>query len=150
MFHYESCGLDNIYLINGYAMHETEYGQAVSIENLDSLHQAIVSELVNAPRRLTGSEVRFLRKELDMSQKSLGGLMDKTDQMVAHWEKENYSMPQSDELILRMLASESILHQNKNINFLIRLLKDHDEAEIAQDRKFKESERGWEACIDAA
>ena len=87
MYHYTDSGLDNIYLVNGYTEHQTPYGRAVSIYNLEGLHDTIASKLVDGPNRLTGAELRFLRHELDISQKRLGKFLGKTEQAVARWEK---------------------------------------------------------------
>jgi len=38
MYHYTECGLDNVWLANGYR----QRGDAVSIENSEGLHEAIL------------------------------------------------------------------------------------------------------------
>jgi hypothetical protein len=34
LYHYQECGLDNVYLANGYREVETPYGPAVSVEDV--------------------------------------------------------------------------------------------------------------------
>jgi putative transcriptional regulator len=75
MYHYTECGLRNIWLANGYHVHKTPYGKGMSIEHVESLQRAIAQSLVRKAARLTGAEFRFLRKEQDLSQKSLAGLI---------------------------------------------------------------------------
>ena len=41
MYHYTDSGLDNVVLESGYREVNTEYGNGVSIDNLDALHLAI-------------------------------------------------------------------------------------------------------------
>lgn len=108
MYHYNSCGLDNIFLVNGYEIIETADGNGVSIQDIDGLHKAIASALVNSDILLTGKEFRFLRVEMDLSQKAIGGLMGVTDQAIAKWEKGEIQLPVLADKAIRDHYSESI------------------------------------------
>ncbi len=140
--HYATCGLDSVYLVNGFEHHETGYGHGVSVHDLDGLHRAIAVYLVNLKRELTGKEFRFLRVELDMSQKALGGLFKKTDQAVAIWEKRN-KVPREVDIILRNLYMESI-GKNPRVQDLIDQINDLDRTiqEIGEVC-FREYKNGW-------
>ena len=46
MYHYTECGLDNVWLSNGYTEKKTAYGKAVSISNADELHKILAEDLV--------------------------------------------------------------------------------------------------------
>lgn len=61
MHHYTECGLDNVWLANGFTKKKTAYGEAVSITHADGLHQLLAEDLINKHARLTGKEFRFLR-----------------------------------------------------------------------------------------
>lgn len=87
MFHYVSCGLPNVYLKNGYSILETPFGNAVSIQDVEGLHTQIAVTIAQNERRLTGTEFRFLRKYLDMSQSALGQIIGVSDQTIANYEK---------------------------------------------------------------
>ena len=87
MYQYIGCGLDNIWLSDGYRVKQTPYGTSVSVEDVEGLHNAIGMYLVNFKPILSGKEFRFLRNELEMSQKSFGDLLGISDQAVALWEK---------------------------------------------------------------
>ena len=71
-YHYTQCGLDNVWLTNGYEITETPYGKSLSIDDVEGLHTAITQALIDIARPLTGDELRFLRIHLDLSQKALG------------------------------------------------------------------------------
>jgi DNA-binding transcriptional regulator YiaG len=86
-YHYEECGLDNVYLENGYVIHDTSYGKGVSIHHTDLLHKLIGDWLVELPRPLTGAELRFLRLELDMTQRNLAAILGTEEQSLRRWEK---------------------------------------------------------------
>lgn len=92
-YHYTECGLDNVYLMNGFEVTETPYGPGVIFHDVDGLHLAIGLQLADQSAPLTGAEVRFLRHELDLSQKVLAGLLGVDEQTVARWEKNKATIP---------------------------------------------------------
>lgn len=92
MYHYRECGLDNVWLRNGYKEHDTPYGKGVSITNVEGLLDVIALHLVQKEALLTGKELRFLRVQMGLSQKELGELQGVSAQMVSLWERKN-SLP---------------------------------------------------------
>lgn len=108
MYQYTACGLDNIWLKNGFEKHSTSYGDGVAIHNLDGLHRVIALEIIKSTLPLTGKEFRFLRIELDFSQKIVADLMDKTAQAVATWEKGTVTLPRLADKAIRDMYMESI------------------------------------------
>ena len=79
-YHYTESGLDHIWLEDGFTLeNHPNYGELVSIWNARGLHLAIGRWLIGQPRRLTGAEFRFLRTEMDLSQRLLGQLLGVTD-----------------------------------------------------------------------
>jgi putative transcriptional regulator len=87
MYHYKSCGLDNVFLKNGFVIKQTPYGQAVAIEDVEGLHLAIASDLLRQKTPLTGAQFRFLRKEQDLTQAEMAAILGVGEQTVAAWEK---------------------------------------------------------------
>lgn len=76
MYHYKECGLSNIWLHDGYAISECEeFGELVSISSVNELHKIIGLYLISEVPSLAGEQIRFLRKELNLSQKNLAGLL---------------------------------------------------------------------------
>ena len=124
MFHYTACGLDNVWLKNGYDEHDTKEGKGVSIHNLDELHTAIGHSLAHKNAPLTGKEFRYLRIELDFSQKAIGDILEKTDQTIANWEKDNVALPRLADAAIRTLYLESV--GDEPISGLITKLADLD------------------------
>ena len=41
LFHYQSCGLDNVWLRNGFQIKQTAYGETVAIADVTGLHNTI-------------------------------------------------------------------------------------------------------------
>jgi hypothetical protein len=67
-YHYTECGLSNIFLLNGYNFIETPRGKAISINDLNGLHNAIGLWLTTSKKNLSDEEIRFLNDELLLSQ----------------------------------------------------------------------------------
>lgn len=146
MYQYTACGLDNIWLKNGYEISESPDGRGVSIHDLDSLHKLIADGVVNKPAPLNGKEFRFLRMEMDLSQKAVGDLMDKTDQMIARWEKGSNAVPVLADVAIRNLYMESI--GKTPIAGLLKELSNLDRQLHELKIELEETQQGWkyEAC----
>ncbi len=88
-YHYVASGLPNIYLLNGVSHDDTPYGEMVTIKNLNGLHRAIGLHIIEKQEQMTGTEFRFLRKQIGLTQVELADMMRVTDQTVANYEKGN-------------------------------------------------------------
>lgn len=117
-YHYRACGLDDVYLLNGYELVETSYGKGVQIENVEALHRAIAMHLVMMQKPLKAKEFRFLRKQLDLTQKELGDLMKVDAQTVARYEKAESEIPGPTDFLLRMLCAIELMPSDKREEFL--------------------------------
>lgn len=98
---YTACGLDNVWLANGFKVKTTRHGNAVAINDVDGLHQLIAQTLIDKPGRLTGKEFRFLRTQLGLSQEALGALLDFSENAVSLWERKD-TVPAACDQWLRM------------------------------------------------
>lgn len=152
-YHYTECGLDNVYLKNGYRFGEHRSEKGVAFENIDGLHQAIGLALVNAPSPLRGKEFRFLRIELGPSQAGLGKLFGVDKQTIARWEKGETYSAEADRLI-RLIYAESILGAG-NLREIIQRLADRDDIDhdylVFKEQRgkwnvFKEQRGKWKAA----
>lgn len=135
MYHYTESGLRNIWLANGFNRTQTPYGTAVAIEDVDGLHQAIGNMLVTKSGRLTGTEFRFLRKEQDLSQRSLADLIGCTSQQILRWETGKTRLPKWADRIGRVIYRECIEGNVQIREFVDRLNKADAEAH-ARKREF--------------
>ena len=70
---YRDCGLDGIYLLNGYAVLEHDGERHVSVTDVEGLHKAIGRHLVSYRKTLAPKEIRFLRNVMDITQAELAG-----------------------------------------------------------------------------
>ena len=115
LYHYIECGLQNIWLKNGFIIEEMDSEKTVAIEDLDGLHRAIGIEICRH-RFISGDEFRFLRKELDMSQSKLGEILGVSENSIANWER-NSSIPKAAIALLKGLYFEKI-NQNYTLSYV--------------------------------
>jgi len=108
-YHYDVCGLEGIYLLNGYSVEHIDDEEFVSVTNVEGLHKEIGRHLVTNRKALTPREIRFLRKTMDMTQSDLATLLSTTSQSVARWEKGTCEMPGVSEKLLRIFFLTSLL-----------------------------------------
>lgn len=144
MYKYLGCGLDNILLRNGYELRKTASGvNVVAIQDVAGLHSAIAQNLCDVTRPLTSKEFKFLRKELDMSQRQVALLARVEEQTVSLWERGS-SINSASEMLLRSLMKESL-----SGNPEVRALMDRF---CALDRETRANESQadleFEACPD--
>ena len=142
-YHYKSCGLDNVYLLNGYEEIEVDGQNAIAIHDQDGLHKAIAKHLIDKSAPLSGAEFRFLRTELDLSQKTLGQLLSVSEQAVAKWEKGQVKNIGVADSMLRLLARERLLNQEGAVYEFITQLAALD-AHVDQGKlELEETDEGW-------
>jgi DNA-binding transcriptional regulator YiaG len=108
LYHYRMSGLDGIYLSDGFDVIETHRGSGVVLHDVAGLHRAIGRHLVKSRSRLSGAELRFLRKDLDYTQAELARVLGVTGQQVARWEKGQSAMPTSADAMVRLIYAERI------------------------------------------
>lgn len=139
MYHYTESGLRNVWLANGYRVRSIGGEQAVAIHDADELHRTIGRALACKPR-LTGSELRFLRKEMGLSQKRLAELLGSTEQTVSLWERGR-RIPNGYDRLIRVLYLEK-LDGNVKVQETIDKLIGLDLKE-AEKMVFEDTDAGW-------
>lgn len=120
--HYTACGLDDIYLLNGFGVEETDYGRGVSVENVDGLHHAIGLHLIEHRKALSPKEFRYLRKQMDLTQAELGAKLGVSDQTVARYEKGETEIAGPADGMVRVLYVFSLLPEEMREEIVSRML----------------------------
>jgi DNA-binding transcriptional regulator YiaG len=132
---YTACGLDNVYLLNGFKREIIDGEEYVTIEDLDGLWKAIGLHLVTTRKMLAPKEIRFLRQHMDMTQAELGARLRVSDQTVARWEKDQCEKDGPADLMLRVLFLGSPLAQPEGNDILRDLIKLLDELQGRDEAK---------------
>jgi len=144
-YHYRACGLDNVYLLNGFTYEQTDYGPAVSIHNVDDLHRTIGLQLVTDRKPLNGRELRFLRKEMNSSQDELARRLKVDVQTVARYEKGQTAIPGSVDAIVRILYAIDLLPEDRKLEVVEDVIDDLDEdaGSAGGDLYFSQTDDHW-------
>ena len=150
-YQYKGSGLDYVYLVNGYKVHETRHGKGVSITDADGLHHTIAAAIVTGSHPICGQEVRFLRSMLGISQSALACIMNVERGQVTRWEKDPHKpLPGTADVALRLFSALN-LAGNATAKKLVERLKECDEGEYKKNLEakktskmsFKETSSGW-------
>lgn len=100
---YVGCGLEGIFLCNGYETDEFEGETVLTVKDREGLHRAIALHIVQHRKLLSPDEIRFFRRIMDLTQAELGKLLRTGSQTVARWEKGQVDIPGVSDLLLRLL-----------------------------------------------
>ena len=148
--HYPECGLPDVYLLSGYRLEVDDEGDSVlMVEDIDGLLTAIGADLVFNKKVLTGCDVRFLRKQLYLSQEELGLWLGTSDQTVARWEKGEAKMNGAADALLRLLFMEragllSKLQESSGLRLseFLKSIRSRSDASVSQKKLFEPDSQG--------
>ena len=126
VFRYAGCGLDNVFLRNGYTFTQLSSGEEViHITDVMGLHRALAQAIVDGPAELDAQTFKFLRKEQDKSQRQLASILGVEEQTVSLWERARTPIPKYADLVLRTLAKERCSN-NAELNAMVDRLNSLD------------------------
>lgn len=98
-------GLPNVYLCNGVAIEkDADYGKLISIENIPALCRAIGLHIVTKIDAMSGPELRFLRKQMKLTQEELAKRLRVGAQTVANYEKSKTGMGAAESAVRAIYA----------------------------------------------
>lgn len=138
LYHYTESGLKNIWLKNGFSVHKTSHGKGVAIVDADALHAVIGIAITRRPK-MTGAELRFLRKEMGLSQSGLAEIVGSTEQSVSLWERKGRIPVAADRLIKLMYVEQK--QGNVKIQAMIERLAHQDQ--VAHERMLFGHNKIW-------
>jgi DNA-binding transcriptional regulator YiaG len=149
VYRYTESGLDNVFLDGGVTIHKTPYGKGVSIQNTAGLHKVIGQWLIARPLPLNGAELRFLRTEMELTQRALAGILGTSEQTLRLWEKARGKfITGSADRLLRTVYSE-FLGNNVHIRQMLQKLADLDRLENSAEAYFHKTSKSWKP-LDAS
>ena len=102
---YTESGLPNVVLIGLEFRVCPECGEEERVmPRLAQLHRAIAEAVADQTARLTGAEIRFLRKHLGWSGEDFAAVMGVRPESVSRWENDKEPMGAPAERLLRLMA----------------------------------------------
>lgn len=102
-YHYTECGLDNIYLLNGFKITKTKSIEEIFIHDIHGLHKVIGLSLITKPGLLIGNEIKFIRTTMDLSQTTLARILGLNYQSILAWEKNKTPISKTADHLLRII-----------------------------------------------
>ncbi len=106
----------------------TVRGESIPDVNLRELAEAVFARLITKPTRLTGAEVKFIRKHLRLRQLDLGRVLNMANHsVVSQWESHGddaAGMDYNTEVLLRIWMAGKLGHGDRLVDLLERGLKD--------------------------
>lgn len=149
---YETCGLDNIWLVDGFEVVRHGGEELIKPEDVEGLHRAIALHLVRFRKALGGREIRFIRRAIDMTQGELAHGLGTGVQTVARWEKDHVSIPGPEDRLLRITAILAVSDPESFARLIKEMPKNLDELDEGPDRPlgFSHDQVWAEAELEAA
>ena len=109
---YRGCGLDNVYLLNGFRIKELEGESYMSVSGVDGLHLAIAFALATFNGPLGAKEFRFLRRFVGGTQEELAKRFQVSRATVNRYETgEEKDIPKASRVLLQLRALKALLER---------------------------------------
>ena len=101
-------GLDNVTLIGLQNVCDDDGDECITIPNINGLHKAIATAIVNHPRGMSGKELRFLRTLMGKTQAELGPEVHRDALAIGRWERNEIRIDPNAEALIRLIAKETL------------------------------------------
>ena len=163
MHHYTECGLNYIYLINGYeVINDIEFGEFISIHNVEGLNRQIAKDIIKKAPLIRGQEARFFRSELKLTQTQMSILLGTDLRTIQRWEteKRDDAIPQMADKLIRLFYTahtegnkvtkkiHDFMDDTKQINKNNSLIN-ADNKNFFKRLNLAETRRGWQPKMAA-
>lgn len=144
--HFKECGLDNVYLVNGYHYGQTGNGEEVLvIQDLAGLHAAIAQAVVASTAPLDAKTFKYLRKHLDMAQRQVAELLGMSEESVSLWERARQPVPKYADIIIRTMVKEKC-SGNAELIGLVERYNELDRSEHEDLLRLRLDKDAWRAA----
>ena len=110
---YWESGLNNVQLVDAPVWECGDGHQEVEIPNAEQLHRLLVNLLIRKRSVLTGSEIRFLRKELAMSGKLFARQLGMTAEHLSRLETGRREITSTTDLLVRLVVGWELTRRRR-------------------------------------
>jgi DNA-binding transcriptional regulator YiaG len=147
--HYKACGLDDVYLYNGFTVEETDYGRGVTVHNSEALHRAIATYLISDHKPLSAREFRFLRKQMEFTQEQVARRLQVDVQTIARYEKDRAAIPGAVDAVMRILYAVHLVPEDKRLDVMTDVMNDLEDR-VSRSKGamyFRQTVSGWDLSL---
>ena len=102
-YQYRGSGLDDVYLANGFEKKKRHTVRPLTIQDVPGLHRAIGQSIISDTKPISARELRYLRKNMDLTQEELATRFRVDVQTVARYEKEQTAIPGAIDRLMRIM-----------------------------------------------
>jgi putative transcriptional regulator len=118
-YHLKAVGLPNVFLLSGVTFtDDPDHGALVTFADIASLTSAIGLHIATKLTPMTGDELRFLRKQMQLTQESLANRLQVSAQTVASYEKGKTAKIGTAEQLVRVMYALHIMPRNSSADQL--------------------------------
>lgn len=140
-YRYTESGISNVVLQGIEVADCPKCGNSeVIIPRMAKLHRAIARALANSPARLTGEQLRFLRKHLGLSGDQLGRYLHTDKTKISKWERGQDRIGPATDRLVRLLVAALDRELRPGVSAVAQNLQ-----QISDDRA-----KTWELHVDVA
>lgn len=107
-YHYKESGLDNVTLVGLKNVCDDDGEECITIPNINGLHKAIATAIVNRFSGMSGKELRFLRTLMGKTQAELAAEVHREGLAVGRWERGENPIEPNAEALIRLMARENL------------------------------------------
>ena len=107
-YHYTESGIDNVYIEGMKVQIDDHDDEVYCIPNVNGLHKVIAHAIVNQAMAMLGTELRFLRTEMGVTQAELAKLVHRDAQTMGRWERGEIEIDSNAEVLIRLVACEKL------------------------------------------
>ncbi|MFW6126929.1 MAG: type II TA system antitoxin MqsA family protein [Thermodesulfobacteriota bacterium] len=107
-YHYTESGLPNVWLL-GVEIFECDCGENFAfIPRPQELHKLIACDLLTQENRLSGPEIRFLRKTMGLKAKDFASLLGVKNVTISRWERSEVSPTEPTDRFIRLFYAANM------------------------------------------
>lgn len=139
---YVESGLPNVALIGVEVRRCPKCGAfEVLLPRVAELHRVIAKAIIHKPARLSGAEVKFLRKHLGWSGADFAAHMGVDPTTVSAWENERKPFGTSSDRLLRLMVARQAPVEEYSLDELTKIA---DVQEPARKFEIRPKDHGWQ------
>jgi len=139
---YVESGLPNVVLVGVDVRRCPKCGAfEVLLPRVAELHRVIAKAIIRKPARLSGAEVKFLRKHLGWSGADFAAHMGVDPTTVSAWENERKPFGTSSDRLLRLMVARQAPVEEYSLDELTKIVDVHEPSPKVEIRP---KDHGWQ------